>query len=113
MAFDSKAVFLERVTALGLAEHSGRFLDQGWASYGELAFATSYTPGQPEDERFSKEVIEAGLGRPDHPKKAALRRLFLRPIRWPRPTSSGGSRPQEMRDQGGSQRLSAMNGVSG
>eukprot|EP00972_Heterocapsa_arctica_P084861 12500851-Heterocapsa_arctica.AAC.1 len=62
MALDSKAVFMERVTALGLSDHAERFLAQGWTTYGDLAFATSYTPGQPEDARFGKEVIEAGLG---------------------------------------------------
>jgi hypothetical protein len=77
MALDSKAVFLERVTSLGLGAFSERFVDLGWTSYGELAFATSYTPGQPEDERFKKEVLEAGLGQADHPKKSALRRLFF------------------------------------
>lgn len=77
MSLDSEAVFNERLVALGLQEHYEKFQKLGWKTYGSLAFATSFVPGQAEDERFLKDIVEAGLGDNDHPHKGALRRLFF------------------------------------
>ena len=77
MSLDSEAVFNERVVALGLQEHTEKFHRLGWKTYGSLAFATSFVPGQTEDERFLKDIVEAGLGDSGHHHKGALRRLFF------------------------------------
>jgi hypothetical protein len=77
MSLDSQAVFEERVNALGLREHLEKFRELGWTTYGSLAFATSFVPGQAEDERFLVDIVEAGLGSRTHNHKGALRRLFF------------------------------------
>ena len=77
MSLDSEAVFNERMVALGLQEHTEKFHKLGWKTYGSLAFATSFVPGRTEDERFLKDIVEAGLGDSDHHHKGALRRLFF------------------------------------
>ena len=77
MSLDSEAVFNERMVALGLQEHTEKFDKLGWKTYGSLAFATSFVPGQTEDERFLKDIVEAGLGDSNHHHKGALRRLFF------------------------------------
>ena len=75
MSLDSEAVFAERVVALGLQRHVEKFNELGWKTYGSLAFATSFVPGQNEDERFLTDIVEAGLGKSDHENKGVLRLL--------------------------------------
>ena len=77
MSIDSSAVFFDRVRELGLEEHLARFEIAGWGTYADLAFATSFVPGQPEDERYRREIVERGLGDVDHVHRDRLRRLFF------------------------------------
>ena len=77
MSIDSAAVFAERVAALGLSAHEERFRAAGWSTYAELAFSTSYIPGQPDDEKFLEQIVERGLGAREHADLAAIRRLFF------------------------------------
>ena len=77
MSLDSTAVFSERVASLRLTAHTERFEAAGWHSYADLAFSTPYVPGQGDDERFLKDVVEKGLGTRESGDLAALRRLFF------------------------------------
>ena len=80
MALDSVAVFNDRVCELGLSAHAGaggRFELAGWRSYGDLAFATSHTPGNPEGPDFDAQVVVPGLGLATHAVRPELRRLFF------------------------------------
>ena len=77
MSLDSTAVFSERVASLRLTAHAERFEAAGWHSYADLAFSTPYVPGQGDDERFLKDVVEKGLGTRESGDLAALRRLFF------------------------------------
>ncbi len=54
-----------------------KFAELGWSSAGSFAFASTYTPGQPNPEKFEEEVIIKLLGRADHPKASAVRRLYF------------------------------------
>ena len=75
MSLDSNASFLERVQELGLGAHVARFETAGWRSMADLAFSTSYAPGN-DEATFISEVVGVGLGAPDHADKNRLRRLF-------------------------------------
>ena len=77
MAIDSRAVFEGRVRELGLETHLGRFKEAGWNTYAELAFSTGFTPGNPDEELFAREVLAPGLGAPEHADRPKLRRLFV------------------------------------
>ena len=63
--------------ALGLEAYAEEFRNKGWGSYGTFAYASSYTPGNPDDSKFLEDVVTKLLGDPDHPKKATLRRLYF------------------------------------
>lgn len=76
MSVDSHAAFSERVLELGLGAHVARFETSGWRSMADLAFATSYAPGN-DESIFITEVVSVGLGAPDHVDKNRLRRLFF------------------------------------
>ena len=75
MALESQAVFVQWTEKLGLEEFQAKFKELGWESAGAFAFASTYTPGQPTPEKFEEEVVTKLLGRADHPKAAAVRRL--------------------------------------
>lgn len=77
MSLDSAAVFAERIAALRLTAHAERFVAAGWHTYADLAFSTPYVPGQSDDERFLRDVVERGLGSRDSGDLAAMRRLFF------------------------------------
>ena len=77
MALDSAAVFSARLEAIGIEqEHRVKFAEKGWNTMGDFAFSSSYTPGQADDTAFITKVITPIFGVADHPKTAALRRLF-------------------------------------
>lgn len=77
MALESEAVFAAWLAKLGLSDFTARFKELGWATAGEFAFSSSYTPGQPNPERFDAEVTMKILEDPQHPKCAAVRRLYF------------------------------------
>ena len=76
-AIDSEVEFQARLETLGLERYSDDIKARGWGTFGTLAFATSYVPGQPDDRRFIEDVVTPILGRQDHPLAAQLRRLFF------------------------------------
>ena len=76
MSLDSHASFLERVLEIGLGAHVARFEIAGWKSMADLAFSTSFAPGN-DEAIFINEVVNVGLGAPDHADKNRLRRIFL------------------------------------
>jgi hypothetical protein len=77
MSIDSEAVFADRVHTLRLSAHLSRFTELGWLTYADLAFSTSYVPGQGDDARFLTDVALRGLGDAAHKDLAGLRRLFF------------------------------------
>ena len=46
---DSSAVFLARVKQFELEELSQTIVDQGWGTWGNFAFSTSWVPGMADD----------------------------------------------------------------
>ncbi|CAK0900053.1 unnamed protein product, partial [Prorocentrum cordatum] len=79
---DSQAVFQQRLEELGLGDLFQRFVDLGWASYGNFAFAMSSGPGGiVEDVRFGTTIVmplfQIGPEEKQPPRTAAVRRLFF------------------------------------
>ena len=55
----------------------GKLVEAGFDTIANFANSCDYVPGvSTTGESFTKEVILPVLGREDHPKRAALRRLF-------------------------------------
>ncbi len=77
MSIDSRAVFEGRIVAIGLGDFLPRFRELGWQTYAEFAFATTYAPGQGDDDRFRLELVVPLLGEAGHVKTPAVRRLFF------------------------------------
>ncbi len=77
MSIDSRAVFMERIVAIGLSDFMARFNELGWTTYAEFAFATTHAPGQGDDEKFRAEVVVPLLGDASHLRVPAVRRLFF------------------------------------
>ena len=77
MAMDSKAVFARRVVQLGCKEFQGKFEENGWATFGEFAFATTYVPGHAEDGTFDRDITEKITDDKTHVKRNVFRRLFF------------------------------------
>jgi hypothetical protein len=76
MAMDSKAVFAQRVSELGLTAFSNEFIARGWDTHGNFAFASTYVPGAADDTKFVEQVVMPLLAAADHVKVTAVRRLF-------------------------------------
>ena len=77
MALDSAVVSTARREAIGIEqEHFVKFAEKGSNTLGDFGFSSSYTPGQSDDMAFIEKVITPIFGVADHPKTAALRRLF-------------------------------------
>ena len=81
-AVDSEAVFVQRLSELGLAELRDRLRELGWLSHGNFAFFVTSAPGGVVDEeKFANSVVrpifnlgaEAALPA----KTSAVRRLFF------------------------------------
>ena len=77
MAMDSKAVFAQRVSELGLGSFSNEFTAKGWDTHGNFAFASTYVPGAADDSKFVDQVVMPLLAAADHVKVTAVRRLFF------------------------------------
>ena len=84
---DSTPVFRSRVRQFGLDEVWPRFVQSGWETFGDYAFATTWVPGSSEDSDFKLKVIQGILGAsPQEEGEASqlfqarsvkLRRLFV------------------------------------
>jgi hypothetical protein len=77
MSLDSTVVFESKVREYQLEEHLPRFRTLGWTSFGNLAFASDYVPGQSDGAIFDRDLAVSAFGRADHPDKPKLRRLFV------------------------------------
>eukprot|EP00972_Heterocapsa_arctica_P079091 11660128-Heterocapsa_arctica.AAC.1 len=79
MALDSPAVFTARLVAACVAEeHRVKILEKDWATLGDFAFSSSYTPGQSDDTFFvAKVLVPVFGGAGDHAKSASLRRILF------------------------------------
>ena len=77
MAVESEAVFKERAYQLGLEPVWAKFEERGWLTYGTFAYASSYTPGSPDDKAFIDNVVLKIVESADNPKTAVLRRLYF------------------------------------
>ena len=75
-AMDSEAVFDGRLKAVGLWEFKAQFLEAGFVTLGGYACGTTTANGNLDDNKFATDVLEPVLGRADHPKKVACKRLF-------------------------------------
>ena len=76
MASNSQAVLMDRVKELGLDDIIPQLEAKGWTTQGTIAFATTYTPTQPNDdllmEQFIKPIIQE-----DAAKVPLMRRLWF------------------------------------
>ena len=77
MALDSVAEFAIRIKYLGLSEYMDEFHAMDATTLGMFAFAANYSPNSADDSAFIKEIMVPILGSGTHPKKLALRRLFI------------------------------------
>ena len=77
MALDSVAEFAIRIEYVGLSEYMDKFDAMGATTLGMFAFAANYSPNSADDSAFIKEILVPILGSDLHPKKLALRRLFI------------------------------------
>ena len=74
---DSKSEFASRVADLGLSEYENKFTEMGIETLASLAYFTDYVPGAGDPANFNKELIVPLLGEEAHPKRSAIRRLFV------------------------------------
>jgi hypothetical protein len=77
MTANSTAVFLGRLQFLGLQDLEPLFVEKGWATHNEFAFAAAYQPGNPDDSVFTTKVVIPLLGSADDPRCAKLRFLHF------------------------------------
>ena len=77
-ALDSEAVFRARLHDFHLAGLVQDFVDKGWTTFGNFAFASAYVPGTgAAEDAFVSDVITPLLGGdPADARKPAVRRLF-------------------------------------
>ena len=57
MAMDSKAAFRELYFEQGLGAHSRRFEAAGWFTCSDLVFATTFTPQNGEEQRYTEDIV--------------------------------------------------------
>ena len=77
MALESAALFKKKISQFGLNDYQDQFPALGWTSMAEFAFSANFQPGCSDEAPFLNEVVIPVLGDANHPKKAALRRLFF------------------------------------
>ena len=77
MSLDSVALFETKVAEYHLEAHLPRFRTLGWTTFGNLAFASDYVPGQSDGAIFDRDLARPAFGESDHPDKPKLRRLFV------------------------------------
>ena len=73
---DSAAVFVDYVKKVGLEDKMDVFRARNWTTLAGFAFASSYTPGAPDDTKFIADVVAPSLGE-DQSKINAVRRLYF------------------------------------
>ena len=78
---DSKAVFHTRALELGINEAELKVLkDKKWDSFGKIAFASSYQPGNPDETALLKlaaVITGSGADEPDEERLPIIRRLYF------------------------------------
>ena len=74
---NSKAVFLKALKDIGLEVHADRMEEMGYTTYGELAYAFNFSPGNPSDEAFDNALVIPLFGTATSTKKNLLRRLHF------------------------------------
>ena len=78
MDLDCAAVFRARAQDLGLEEpHVNALAGKGWDMFSRFAFASSHTPGNPDDSSYIEAVQNAVLGTGDQPLAPVLKRLYF------------------------------------
>ena len=82
MELDSKVIFAQRLSALGIEELLPFFAERGWDTFGHFAFAIpSPSPGTLDEAQFRAIVINKAFNidrdTDPPPKAAALRRLWF------------------------------------
>ena len=77
MALDSKAHFESVVRQRGLLDHLSGFQSIGADTLANLAFATSYQPGNTDDEAFTRQIVIPVLGDEHHILKPAVKRIWF------------------------------------
>ena len=79
MALDSEAVFRGRLKAVGLdSDEADRVVAAGWRNLGSFAFSSSYSPGNPDDAPFLRDVVRRVFGEtPSAGQTSALRRVYF------------------------------------
>ena len=73
---DSEAYFEGRLKALNLFEFVAKFKEKEWVTMAAFAFSNSYVPGRADESVMVDKVYKVLLGREDHPREDAVRRLF-------------------------------------
>lgn len=63
-AFDSEAVFADRLSDFGMGEYQVRLKELGVNSFSTLAFLTSYIPGKSSEDEFVEKLVKPILGVP-------------------------------------------------
>ena len=77
---DSEATFKTRVTEVGLGAYQQKFVDLGWDTFGNFAFAPVALPGAADPlagKTFDDDVVKSLLGDMVHVDKARVRRLHF------------------------------------
>ena len=77
VALDSVAEFAIRIKYLGLSEYMDKLDAMGATTFGMFVFAANCSPNSADDSAFIKEIMSPTLDSDTHPKKMALRRLFI------------------------------------
>ena len=75
---ESKAVFAGRCRSMGIPADVLAAMDaKGWGTVATFAFATSWTPGTPDDQLFRDDVLVPLLGSATHVTAPAVRLLYF------------------------------------
>ena len=75
---DSEAYFDARMTVVGLSPaEQAAVRARGWLTLATFAFASSWTPGQADEQQFLTKVVVPVLGAEDHISAPKLRRLMF------------------------------------
>lgn len=75
---DSQAVFSGRAREIGVpSEVLTKMATERWNTIATFAFASSYTPGMPDDTSFRADVVQKLFAADDHVLVPVLRRLYF------------------------------------
>ena len=64
---DSSAVFVARIRQFGLESLLPAIQNNGWGTWGDFAFSTTWIPGTPDDSAFYSEVVHVLIGEAPQP----------------------------------------------